>query len=175
MSTSSLAGREQELQEQRKRGKAAASTARSSTARQTQAFVTTSWQDLATAPGHSHARYARALGRLEVGVSSRVSETFQELPMPSKALPRASKKLPRASEASKSDQEPPTFMWQNVYNPTIFMMLLRITATAASTATATTIAIATRRESKRCKSSGREEEQEPARRGAALQDRRMHL
>ena len=75
-----------------------ASRARSSTARQTQAFVTTSWQDLATAAGHSHARYARALGRLEVGASSRVSETFQEVPMPSKAFPRASKKLPRASE-----------------------------------------------------------------------------
>ena len=98
MSTSSPASREQELQEQRKRGRAGASTARSSTARQTQAFVTTSWQDLAIAPGHSHARYARALGRLEVGVSSRVSKTSQELPMPSKALPRASKKLPRASE-----------------------------------------------------------------------------
>ena len=98
LSTSSLASRAQELQEQRKRGRAGASTARSSTARQTQAFVTTSWQDLAIAPGHSHARYARALGRLEVGVSSRVSKTSQELPMPSKALPRASKKLPRASE-----------------------------------------------------------------------------
>ena len=98
LSTSSLASREQELQEQRKRGRARASTARSSTARQTQAFVTTSWQDLAIAPGHSHARHARALGRLEVGVSSRVSKTSQELPMPSKALPRASKKLPRASE-----------------------------------------------------------------------------
>ena len=148
--------------------------ARGARARQTQAFVTTSWQDLDIAPGHSHARYARALGRLEVGVSSKVFKTFQRLPMPSKALPRASKKLPRASEASKSEQEPPTFMWKNVYNPTMFMMLLRITATAASTATATTIATATRRESKRCKSSGREEEQEPARRGAALQDKRMH-
>ena len=108
--------REQEVQEQRKRGRAGASTARSSIARQTHAFVTTSWQDLDIAPGHSHARYARALGRLELGVSSKVFKTFQRLPMPSKALPRASKKLPRASEASKSEQKPPTYLWQNVYN-----------------------------------------------------------
>ena len=93
--------REQEVQEQRKRGRAGASTARSSIARQMHAFVTTSWQDLDIAPGHSHARYARALGRLELGVSSKVFKTFQRLPMPSKALPRASKKLPRASEASR--------------------------------------------------------------------------
>ena len=92
------------MQEQRKRGRAGASTARSSIARQTHAFVTTSWQDLDIASGHSHARYARALGRFEVGVSSKVLKTFQELHMPSKALPRSSKKLPRASEASREKE-----------------------------------------------------------------------
>ena len=93
MRTSSLGRREQEVQEQRKKGRAGASTARSSVKhckqskscksngeereqehehraeqqRKARAYITASWKDLTIASGRSHARYARALGPLRDG------------------------------------------------------------------------------------------------------------